>query len=135
MDDEVVVHPAWWDADDPSIRGGRNPMLAPSAGIWSYDVANFGAFAQFTRAQDHQIFAQATSAQLGGGCGVVLGGNHGLPYVLRLGTPDDSQDDVVLVWGESGGVGSQAAYSRRFRIVIPSKFILMGLPPLHLTHP
>ena len=87
MDDEVVVHPAWWDADDPSIRGGRNPMLAPSAGIWSYDVANFGAFAQFTRAQDHQIFAQATSAQLGGGCGVVLDGNHGLPYVLRLGTP------------------------------------------------
>ena len=53
--DEVVVHPGWWDPDDRWLQAGRDPMLAPSARIWGYDATNFGAFAQFALAQEHQI--------------------------------------------------------------------------------
>ncbi|MGN6131669.1 MAG: alcohol dehydrogenase catalytic domain-containing protein, partial [Nocardioidaceae bacterium] len=53
--DEVIVHPGWWEAHDPWVRDGRDPMIAPSARIWGYDT-NYGAFGQFSRVQAHQLF-------------------------------------------------------------------------------
>jgi D-arabinose 1-dehydrogenase-like Zn-dependent alcohol dehydrogenase len=48
--DQVVIHHGWWDADDPWVAAGKDPMLAPSARIWGYET-NFGSFGQFTVAQ------------------------------------------------------------------------------------
>ena len=31
--DEVVVHPGYWNAEDPAIARGKDPMIAPSAAI------------------------------------------------------------------------------------------------------
>ena len=53
--DEVVVHPGWWESDDPWVQAGKDPMIAPSARIWGYDHdRNFGSFGQFAVAQEHQ---------------------------------------------------------------------------------
>ena len=33
--DEVIVHHGHWNPDDPWIKAGKDPMLAPSAAIWA----------------------------------------------------------------------------------------------------
>ena len=56
--DEVVVHHGYWDLDDPWVKAGKDPMLAPSASIWGYNT-NFGSFGQFCVAQSHQVLPKA----------------------------------------------------------------------------
>jgi crotonyl-CoA carboxylase/reductase len=56
--DEVIVHPGWWDANDPWVQRGKDPMISTSARIWGYDT-NFGAFGQFAIAQAHQVLPKA----------------------------------------------------------------------------
>ena len=51
--DEVVIHCATWDRNDPWVVAGNDPMYAPSFRIWGYET-NYGSFAQFTRVQAHQ---------------------------------------------------------------------------------
>jgi crotonyl-CoA carboxylase/reductase len=106
--DEVIVHPGCWDYEDSWVRAGRDPMLAPSARIWGYDAANFGSFAQFALAQEHQVLPKAphltweeAAAPNLVGCTV---------YRMLFGWPPNTlhPDEVVLVWGGSGGIGSQA---------------------------
>ena len=29
--DEVIIHHGWWDKNDPWVRAGKDPMIAPSA--------------------------------------------------------------------------------------------------------
>src|SRR5215472_17011904 len=36
--DVVIVHPGYWDPNDPWIRAGKDAMIAPSAHIWGYDT-------------------------------------------------------------------------------------------------
>jgi crotonyl-CoA carboxylase/reductase len=105
--DEVVIHHGWWDADDPWIAAGKDPMLAPSARIWGYET-NFGSFGQFTVAQAHQCLPKAPQLSWEEAAAATLVGTtayrmlHGWPpNTLRSGEP-------VLVWGGSGGLGTQA---------------------------
>jgi crotonyl-CoA carboxylase/reductase len=51
--DEVVVHSGWWDADDPWVLSGQDPMLAESTRSRGYQT-NYGSYCQFARAQAHQ---------------------------------------------------------------------------------
>jgi crotonyl-CoA carboxylase/reductase len=106
--DEVVVHPGWWDSEDPWVRSGRDPMLAPSARIWGYDAANFGSFAQFALAQEHQLLPKAPQLTWEEAAAPNLVGSTA--YRMLFGWPPNTvcPGDVVLVWGGSGGIGSQA---------------------------
>ncbi len=107
--DRVVVHPGWWDEDDPWIVAGKDPMLAPSAKIWGYDTpSNFGAFGQFCIAQEHQVLAKAPQLTWEEAAAPSLVGTTA--YRMLHGWPPHTvqRGDVVLVWGGSGGVGSQA---------------------------
>ena len=56
--DEVVVHHGYWNPEDPWIKAGKDPMIAPSAVIWGYNT-NFGSFGQFCVAQSHQVLPKA----------------------------------------------------------------------------
>ena len=116
--DEVVIHPGWWDAGDEWIKRGGDPMLAPSARIWGYDAANFGAFAQFALAQEHQILIKAPHLTWEEAAAPTLVG--ATAYRMLHGWQGNTVQagDVVLVWGGSGGIGLQA---------IP------GIPQLDLT--
>lgn len=107
--DEVVVHHGWWDQSDPWIQAGKDPMTSPSAHIWGYDwPRNYGSFAQFTIAQSHQVMPKAdhlTWEQAA--CNSLVGTTA---YRMLYGWPPHTVQpgDVVLVWGGSGGLGSQA---------------------------
>jgi crotonyl-CoA carboxylase/reductase len=105
--DRVVVHPGYWDDDDPWVLAGRDPMLAPSARIWGYNT-NFGSFAQFCRAQAHQVLPKAPQLSWAEAAAPTLVG--ATVYRMLHGWAGNTvqENDLVLVWGGSGGLGSQA---------------------------
>jgi len=105
--DEVVVHPGFWDPNDPHVLAGRDPMLAGSAQIWGYNT-NFGSFAQFCIAYDHQILPKAEHLTWEQAAAPTLVGTTAYRMLHGWRGHTVQKGDVVLVWGGSGGVGSQA---------------------------
>ncbi|RNL60816.1 crotonyl-CoA carboxylase/reductase [Nocardioides marmoriginsengisoli] len=105
--DEVVVHPGVWDADDPWIAAGKDQMIAPSAKIWGYDT-NYGSFGQFTRVQAHQVLPKAPHLSWAEAAAPTLVGTTAYRMLHGFAGNTVQPDDVVLVWGGSGGLGTQA---------------------------
>ncbi|WP_020501663.1 crotonyl-CoA carboxylase/reductase [Sciscionella marina] len=103
----VVVHPGVWDADDPWIARGKDPMIAPSAKIWGYDT-NYGAFGQFARVQAHQVMPKAEHLSWEEAAAPTLVGTTAYRMLHGWAGNTLSSDDLVLVWGGSGGLGTQA---------------------------
>lgn len=105
--DHVVTHPGWWDAEDPWVVAGKDPMLASSAKIWGYNT-NFGSFGQFCIVQEHQVLPKARTLTWEQAAAPTLVGTTA--YRMLHGWPGHTveRDDVVLVWGGSGGLGIQA---------------------------
>jgi crotonyl-CoA carboxylase/reductase len=105
--DHVVVHHGYWLPEDPWVQAGKVPMLAPSARIWGYDT-NYGSFGQFSRVQAHQILPKAEHLTWEEAAAPSLVGTTAY-RMLHGWSPNTVQSgDVVLVWGGSGGLGSQA---------------------------
>lgn len=106
--DEVIVHPGVWDSGDPWVKAGKDPMIAASAKIWGYDT-NYGAFGQFARAQSHQVLPKAQHLSWAEAAAPTLVGVTA--YRMLHGWQGNTiQDgDLVLVWGGSGGLGTQAS--------------------------
>ncbi len=105
--DRVVVHCGVWDEDDPYIKAGGDPIVAPSAKIWGYET-NWGSFAQFTKVQAHQCLPKPPHLTWEAAAAYMLVGatayrmlTHWTPHSVQPG-------DVVLVWGGSGGLGTMA---------------------------
>jgi crotonyl-CoA carboxylase/reductase len=105
--DEVVVHCGWWDRDDPHVRAGRDPMLAPSQLIWGYET-NWGSFAQFARVQDHMCLPKPAHLTWEEAAAYMLVG--ATAYRMLHGWPPNTvgEGSPVLVWGGAGGLGSLA---------------------------
>lgn len=105
--EEVVVHHGHWDINDEWVRNGNDPMIAPSAGIWGYN-SNFGSFGQFCVAQAHQVLPKAPHLSWEEAAAPTLVGSTA--YRMLYGWEGNvlKAGDVVLVWGGSGGLGSQA---------------------------
>ncbi|MDQ6524360.1 crotonyl-CoA carboxylase/reductase [Nocardioides sp. LHD-245] len=105
--DEVIVHPGHWDPADPWIAGGKDPMIAPSAQIWGYNT-NFGSFAQFARVQAHQVLPKASRLSWAEAAAPTLVGTTAYRMLHGWAGNTLQAGDVVLVWGGSGGLGTQA---------------------------
>lgn len=106
--DEVVIHHGWWAPDDPWVLAGKDPMIAPSAKVWGYDGPNYGSFGQFTVAQGHQVMPKAEHLTWEEAAANTLVG--ATAYRMLFGWQGNTvqPDDVVLIWGGSGGLGTQA---------------------------
>ena len=116
--DHVVVHPGWWDVDDAWVRAGNDPMLAPSAKIWGYNT-NFGSFAQFCVAQAHQVMPKAAQLTWEQAAAPTLVGTTAYRMLHGWAGHTVEPDDVVLVWGGSGGLGVQAIQLARAAGAVP----------------
>ncbi|MEV5540094.1 crotonyl-CoA carboxylase/reductase [Saccharopolyspora shandongensis] len=104
----VVVHPGVWDADDPWIARGKDPMIAPSAKIWGYDT-NYGSFGQFARVQSHQVMPKAEHLSWEEAAAPTLVGTTAYRMLHGWAGNTVQEGDLVLVWGGSGGLGTQAS--------------------------
>ncbi len=105
--DHVVVHAGQWDLDDPWVVAGNDPGLAPSFRVWGYDTC-WGSIAQFCKVQAHQCLPKAEALTWEEAAAPTLTGSTA--YRMLHGWPPNTvqPDDVVLVWGGSGGLGSLA---------------------------
>jgi crotonyl-CoA carboxylase/reductase len=107
--DHVIVHPGFWDQKDPWIQAGKDPMIAPSARIWGYDAdINFGSFAQFCLAQEHQVLPKAEHLTWEEAAAPSLVGTTAYRMLFGWAGNTLRPNDVVLIWGGSGGLGGQA---------------------------
>ena len=105
--DPVVVHSGWWDKDDPWVLSGKDPMLAESTRIWGYQT-NYGSYCQFARAQAHQCIPKPKNLTWeAAGCYLLCASTA---YRMLMGWSPNivEKDDLVLVWGAAGGLGSMA---------------------------
>jgi crotonyl-CoA carboxylase/reductase len=105
--DEVIVHPGWWETDDPWVLAGKDPMIAPSSRIWGYET-NFGSFCQFAIAREHQVLPKAPRLSWEEAAAPNLVGMTAYRMLHGWRGNAVQKDDIVLVWGGSGGVGIQA---------------------------
>jgi crotonyl-CoA carboxylase/reductase len=105
--DEVVIHHGWWDADDPWVRAGKDPIIAPSAKIWGYET-NYGAFGQFSVVQAHQCMLKPDRLTWEEAAASYLVGTTAYRMLFGWAGNTLQEGDVVLVWGGSGGLGSAA---------------------------
>lgn len=116
--DEVVVHPGSWDPKDPLVKAGKDSMLAASAQIWGYNT-NFGSFAQFCLAFEYQVLPKARQLTWEEAAAPTLVGATAYRMMYGWKGHEVEKNDVVLVWGGSGGVGSQAIQIAREAGAIP----------------
>ncbi len=105
--DEVVVHHGHWNEEDPWIESGKDPMIAPSDSIWGYNT-NFGSFGQFCVAQAHQVMPKAKHLSWEEAAAPSLVGTTAYRMMFGWAGNTLKEDDLVLVWGGSGGLGTQA---------------------------
>ena len=104
---EVIIHPGVWDNRDPWVVAGKDPMIAPSAKIWGYDT-NYGAFGQFARVQAHQVLRKAAHLTWEEAAAPTLVGTTAYRMLHGWEGNTINGGDLVLVWGGSGGLGTQA---------------------------
>lgn len=105
--DEVVIHHGAWDLDDPWVVAGKDPMTAPSSRIWGYET-NYGSFGQFTLVQAHQCMPKAERLTWEEAAAPSLVGTTAYRMLFGWEGNTVQPDDVVLIWGGSGGLGTQA---------------------------
>ena len=114
----VVTHPGWWEGDDPWIVRGKDAMIAPSARIYGYDT-NYGSFGQFTRVQSHQVLPKAPHLSWEEAAAPTLVGTTAYRMLHGWSGNTVQPGDAVLVWGGSGGLGTQASQLVRLAGGIP----------------
>ncbi len=105
--DEVVVHCATWDRNCPWVTAGNDPMYSPTFRIWGYET-NYGSFAQFTKVQAHQCMPKPKHMSWEEAAAYVLVGATAYRMLCGWKEHPINPNDVVLVWGGAGGLGSMA---------------------------
>lgn len=116
--DHVVTHPGWWDPSDPWVTAGKDPMIAPSARIYGYDT-NYGSFGQFTRVQAHQVLPKADHLTWEQAAAPTLVGTTAYRMLHGWAGNTLGEGEVVLIWGGSGGLGTQAIQLARLVGAVP----------------
>ncbi|KPA10975.1 Crotonyl-CoA reductase [Candidatus Magnetomorum sp. HK-1] len=105
--DEIIIHGCRYDLEDPVVKAGIDQTFAPSLHMWGFETI-YGALAQYTRIQDNQCMPKPKHLSwTAAACHMVTGA---AAYRMFYGWPPNTlqQDDPVLIWGGSGGLGSMA---------------------------
>ena len=105
--DEVVVHCGQWDINAPEVLAGEDPMFSPSYKIWGYET-NWGSFAQFAKVQAHQCLPKPKHMDWAAASAYMLVGATAYRMLHNWAPHNVRKDDVVLIWGGAGGLGSMA---------------------------
>lgn len=106
--DHVVAHCGFWDVNDPEIKNQTvDPIVHKSNRIWGYEV-NYGSFAQFTKVQGHQLLPKPPKLSWEEAAAYMLVGATAYRMLMGFSEHTVKKDDIVLIWGGAGGLGSMA---------------------------
>ncbi len=124
--DHVVMHCGQWDRRlRNAVRNGDDPMyFYPSFKIWGYET-NWGSFrCQFTRVQAHQCMPKAKHLTWEEAAAPTLVGATAYRMLMGWAPHTVRKNDVVLIWGASGGLGCMAIQIVKAEGGIPVGIIL-----------
>jgi crotonyl-CoA carboxylase/reductase len=82
-------------------------MYAPSFKIWGYET-NWGSFAQFTKVWAHQCMPKAKHLTWEQAAAPTLVGATAYRMLTNWTPNSVRENDVVLIWGGAGGLGTMA---------------------------
>jgi crotonyl-CoA carboxylase/reductase len=116
--DEVVIHCGTWDAKCPMVKAGVDPMYSATFRIWGYET-NWGSFAQFTKVQAHQCVPKPKHLTWEAAASYMLVGATAYRMLKGWSPNVVKKDDVALVWGGAGGLGSMAIQIARAAGAVP----------------
>ncbi|MFZ4537985.1 crotonyl-CoA carboxylase/reductase [Propionivibrio sp.] len=105
--DEVVMHCGTYNRNCEWVKKGGDPMYSPSFKIWGYET-NFGSFAQFTRVQGQQCMPKPKHMNWEESAAYALVAATAWRMLHGWGASSIKKDDVALIWGGAGGLGSMA---------------------------
>jgi len=105
--DSVVIHCGYWDRNCPQVKSGEDPMFSPTFKIWGYETS-WGSFAQFAKAQAHQCMPKAKHLTWEEAAAPTLVGSTAFRMLMAWPPHTVRPNDVVLIWGASGGLGCMA---------------------------
>ncbi len=105
--DHVVIHCGIWDRDCRMVKAGIDPMYSPTFKIWGYETS-WGSFAQFTKVQGHQCMPKAEHLTWEEAAAPTLVGATAYRMLMGWQPHTVQENDVVLIWGASGGLGCMA---------------------------
>ena len=103
--DKVTVHCNYVDDQDPSAHD--DSMLAANQRIWGFE-SNFGGLADITVVKANQLMPKATHLSWEEAAINALCNSTAYRMLVSPNGARMTQDDKVLVWGASGGLGSYA---------------------------
>ena len=105
--DEIVIQGGWYDKNEEHNLKGGDPTVSKSFRAWGYET-NYGSYAQFCVVKDFQCLPKPKhlswdEAAVYMVCGVTAYRMlfHYTPHSLK-------PNDIVLIWGAAGGLGSMA---------------------------
>jgi len=116
--DEVVAHCGMCDLNCPTVVAGGDQMYSPTYRIWGYE-SNYGSFAQFTRVQGHQLVKRPQHLSWEESASYMLVGATAYRMLTGWSEHQVQKNDVVLIWGGAGGLGSMAIQIARAKGAIP----------------
>jgi crotonyl-CoA carboxylase/reductase len=116
--DEVVIHCGAWDPEAPDVKAADDPMFASSFKIWGYET-NWGSFAQFTKVWAHQCMPKAKHLTWEAAAAPTLVGATAYRMLTNWAPHNVRKDDVVLIWGGAGGLGTMAIQLTRVMGGVP----------------
>lgn len=105
--DKVICTGVQYDPNCELYKKVHDPRVSPSFRIWGYE-GNWGAFAQFSKVIDIQCVKKSEKlSDLTAGSVMATGAT--IHNMLKGWSGNEIQPgDVVLIWGGSGGLGSNA---------------------------
>jgi crotonyl-CoA carboxylase/reductase len=105
--DHVVISCCMWDPNAADIRAGTDPTASTSTRIWGYEE-NYGSFAQFTRVDEYQCLPKPSHLSWEAAAAYMLVGATAYRQLTSWSPHNVRPNDVVLIWGAAGGLGSMA---------------------------
>ncbi len=105
--DPVVVHAGFWDESDPWIRNGGDPVMSETCRAWGYET-NYGSLAQFAKVKAHQCLPKPEHLSWEESSVYMLSGATAYRMLTHWFPNNVKKNDVVLIWGGAGGLGSMA---------------------------
>lgn len=116
--EHVVIHAGFWDESDPWIRRGGDPVLSDTCRAWGYET-NYGSLAQFAKVKAHQCLPKPEHLSWEEASVYMLSGATAYRMLTHWIPNQVKKNDVVMIWGGAGGLGTMAIQLTRTFGAVP----------------